>query len=200
MNEPTLIIMTCQEARECVKRINSNMDNIRSLVLDLYERRGWSALGYDNWRECVTAEFEHKERYLYYQLEAAQAEKNICTIVQSHKLPESQLRPLIKLKDNPEKQREAWQRAVETAPAGKVTAAHVYKVVKDMTLDGAKPKERNAVPASQLPSEAMDFATIAISQLERIRNDDPLRKEALTRVTNWINDNYERSKKYERKN
>jgi hypothetical protein len=41
--------------------------------------------------------------------------------------------PLAKLKDDPNKQREAWQRAVETGPDGKVTAAHVYKIVKGMT-------------------------------------------------------------------
>jgi hypothetical protein len=43
---------------------------------------------------------------------------------------EAQARPLAKLKD-PEQQREAWQRAVATA-AGKITAAHVEQVVKEM--------------------------------------------------------------------
>jgi ParB family chromosome partitioning protein len=40
---------------------------------------------------------------------------------------ESQARPLTTLE--PEAQREVWQRAVETAPNGKVTAAHVQTVV-----------------------------------------------------------------------
>lgn len=40
---------------------------------------------------------------------------------------ESQARPLTKLE--PEQQIEAWQEAVETAPNGKVTAAHVERVV-----------------------------------------------------------------------
>ncbi len=39
---------------------------------------------------------------------------------------ERQARPLTRLE--PEKQKEAWTRAVETAPEGKVTAAHVQKV------------------------------------------------------------------------
>lgn len=42
---------------------------------------------------------------------------------------ESQARPLSRL--DPEQQAEAWQTAVETAPNGKVTAAHVESVVKD---------------------------------------------------------------------
>lgn len=44
---------------------------------------------------------------------------------------ERQARPLARLK--PEQQKEAWQKAVDTAPEGKVTAAHVYKIVKGMT-------------------------------------------------------------------
>ncbi|MEI7636016.1 MAG: hypothetical protein WCJ37_01810 [Syntrophus sp. (in: bacteria)] len=85
--------MIHKEARECVDKINANMNNVRALILDLYERDGWTALGYETWRECVTAEFKQNQRYLYYQLEAAQTEKNICTIVQKEQIPEGQLRP-----------------------------------------------------------------------------------------------------------
>lgn len=46
-------------------------------------------------------------------------------------------RPLMAL--NPDQQRTAWQKAVETAPEGKVTAAHVSKVVREMT-EPEKPK------------------------------------------------------------
>jgi hypothetical protein len=91
----------------------------RHLVLELYEREGWSALGYNTWRECVTAEFNSSQAYLYRQLEAAQTEKVISPIGEKE-IPESQLRPLTKLKDNPDQQREAWQHAVESAPEGKV--------------------------------------------------------------------------------
>ena len=133
MNETAIAIrpMIYKEARECVDKINTNMNNVRHLILDLHDRKGWEALGYTNWRDCVTAEFKQNQRYLYYQLEAAQTEKNICTIVQKEPIPEGQLRPLSKLE--PEQQREAWQKAVETAPEGKVTAAHVSKVVKELT-------------------------------------------------------------------
>jgi hypothetical protein len=41
---------------------------------------------------------------------------------------ERQTRPLSKL--TPDQQREAWQEAVETAPEGKITAAHVQEVVE----------------------------------------------------------------------
>jgi|BarGraIncu00222A_1022003.scaffolds.fasta_scaffold48584_1 hypothetical protein len=132
--------MIYKEARECADRICANMNNVRHLVLELYEREGWTALGYESWRECVVAEFKQGENYLYKQLAAAQAEKNICTIVQKDPIPESQLRPLTRLE--PDQQREAWQRAVETAPESGITAAHVKKIVDEMLQENEPEQEQ----------------------------------------------------------
>ena len=181
-NAITVKMMVYQEARQVVDKINADMNNIRSLVLDLYEREGWSALGYASWRECVTAEFKQGQAYLYYQLEAAKIERNISTTVEKEQIPERQLRPLAKLE--PEQQRTAWQKAVETAPEGKVTAAHVSKVVKEIT--GEQPKPEQPKPKPTIPEHAIYFAQIAISQLERIADDDPTRWDALEKVESWI--------------
>jgi len=54
--------------------------------------------------------------------------ENLTTIVVKP-INEAQARPLTKLP--PEQQKEAFQKAVETAPEGKVTAKHVEKVVMD---------------------------------------------------------------------
>jgi len=53
---------------------------------------------------------------------------------QKAEIPESQLRPLTKLRNKPDQQREAWQKVVETAPEGKVTAAHVSDFPKTAQL------------------------------------------------------------------
>jgi hypothetical protein len=53
---------------------------------------------------------------------------------------ERHVRPLVKL--DPDEQRAAWQQVVETAPHGKITAAHVQRVV-----DQRQPR---AVPAAAL--------------------------------------------------
>jgi len=66
----------------------------------------------------------------YYLISASEVEKNLSTMVDKP-ATERQARPLSKLE--PEQQRQAWQKAVETAPEGKVTAAHVARVVKGMT-------------------------------------------------------------------
>jgi hypothetical protein len=60
------------------------------------------------------------------------------------------------------------------------------------TRDGAgrPPKYAPPKPSSPPPkpiSFALDFATMAISQLERIRDDDPKREDAFNEVIKWIN-------------
>lgn len=105
---------------------------------------------------------------------------------------ERQARPLTRLA--PEQQAKVWEMAVETAPNGKVTARHVQSVVRKII--GSKPKEKGGDPVARVApkkiketfavSDAMDFATMAMSQLERIRDDDPRRFEALSWVGTWI--------------
>jgi len=98
---------------------------------------------------------------------------------------ESQCRPLARLE--PEQQREVWKKAVETAPDGKVTAAHVSKIAKEITDVGkASPTPEPPVDPRLLATSAMHYATMAITNLEGIRMDDPKRTEALIRVMKWI--------------
>jgi len=96
---------------------------------------------------------------------------------------ERQARPLTALP--PQQQQQAWKEAVETAPKGKVTAKHVAEVVERRTTP-ATPKQQSHKYQIQQVSDALSFATMAISQLERIRKDDPKREEALNQVESWI--------------
>lgn len=58
---------------------------------------------------------------------AAGVFENVNNCLQPAPANEAQVRPLVQLE--PEQQREAWQQAVDTAPNGKITAAHVQSVV-----------------------------------------------------------------------
>jgi len=128
--------MDAAEARQHVTWIKSALEDARSYLLELYEREGWRALGYDSWRACVQAEFGQSERYLYYQLEAAQTERVLMDgDGDLHKcatpIPESHLRALAPLaKADPEQAREVWREVEQTAPNGKVTAVHVNTVLE----------------------------------------------------------------------
>jgi len=76
--------------------------------------------------------WDFARRTAYQFIDSVKVIDNVRNCAQTEVLPinESQTRPLARLE--PEKQKEAWQRAVETAPNGKVTADHVYKIVKGM--------------------------------------------------------------------
>jgi len=91
-------------------------------------------------------------------------------------IPQSErsIRPLTIIKD-PEEQREIYQKAVETAPEGKVTARHVEETVRQL-------KHTETYPVTY----AMKIAEIAISHLSGIREDDPEKLQALERVEDWI--------------
>jgi len=127
MSTQLAVLMTKDEARACVDRIKVNFGQLRALLLDLYEREGWKALGYESWRECVTVEFQQSQSRVYQLLDAAKVSRNISTIVEkSESIPESQLRPLAGLEA--QEQREVWQKAVETAPRGRITAAQLERL------------------------------------------------------------------------
>jgi hypothetical protein len=138
-------------------------------------------LGYETYEAYVKARWDFSRRNAYYLMDASTVIENVN---QGSQIPaptnERQVRPLTKLP--PEQQPEAWQQAVATAPDGKVTAAHVQRIVKGM-MGEEKPKP---APKPQEPSDAMAFAAIAISQLERIHPKDPKRSEALVKVERWI--------------
>lgn len=83
----------------------------------------------------------------YQLIEAAEVRKNLSTTVDIP-LPtsERQARPLTKL--DPVDQPIAWQRAVETAPNGKVTAAHVEATAKTFLPTNATPLRLQPIPAN----------------------------------------------------
>ena len=77
----------------------------------------------------------------YQFIEAAETVGLLSTMVDTPPSSERQARPLTRLE--PEEQIAAWQEAVETAPNGKVTAAHVAEVVERRS--GATPYNNHAM-------------------------------------------------------
>ena len=142
-------------------------------------------LGYDTFEQYCKERWDMSRPRAYQLIDAVMIKDNLSTMVD---IPERQLRPLARLE--PQQQREAWEMAVETAPDGKVTARHVSRVVSGMLPQTEIKKEQGV--SLQEPSDAMAFAVMAISQLERIHPKDPQREDALERVEKWITKNKRR--------
>jgi len=93
---------------------------------------------FDTFEDYCQGRWGIARNYANKMIAAAGIIRNLGTIVPTDASPivgilpvnEAQTRPLALLE--PEQQREAWQRAVESAPNGKVTGAHVARVVEDM--------------------------------------------------------------------
>lgn len=79
----------------------------------------------------------------YQLIDAAKVKDNLLSTSVDLPATESQTRPLYSLP--PDQQASAWQKAVETAPDGKVTAAHVQKVVREMRVRAPTPEPKKPV-------------------------------------------------------
>lgn len=154
----------------------------------------------------------------YQLIKAAGVQDNLSTIVDKP-INEAQIRPLTRL-SSPERQAQAYRRAVQTAPEGVMTAAHVNKVVEEMKEESKKERTRNhdnenvsstkstGPVTSQfevvtddgprnnknVSSTAIDLANAAIAQLGHIHDDDPRMEEALSLVEKWISDRRRKDK------
>jgi hypothetical protein len=182
--------LTRTEARSLVERIRSHINNARALVLELYEKEGWKALGYNSWRECVVAEFDQSQAHLYRLLKAAEVERNIspigengkCTIVQNAEpICEAVLRPLASLE--PEQQREVWASATAIDP--NPTAAQVEKAVESIrSKQGARsrvsPQDLARIEAEERERQQRERATILFYQCVLLFDPCAMGVEALT--------------------
>lgn len=127
----TDVMLSAEEARQIVKNINGRFEQSRKDLIELHDREGWRALGYDNWRDCVQAEFQQSAAYLYRQLAAAKIEQLIESPI--GEIPESHLRPLVQAKINTQETiKRALSRADALAGDQPRTAKHIEQAAKEI--------------------------------------------------------------------
>lgn len=100
---------------------------------------------------------------------------------------ESQARPLTALE--PEEQREAWTAAVE-ASGGNPTGRQVEAAVDEIKTAREQAAEPEGKPVPRyVPADGLQYAEMAILNLEKIQANDTQRQVAFARVTKWITKN-----------
>ena len=95
-------------------------------------------LGFETFEAYCKEKWDINSAHAYRLIDSAMVIETVSPMGDRVPENERQTRPLARLE--PEQQREAWQKAVETAPEGRVTAAHVSKVVFGMSNDIRKEK------------------------------------------------------------
>lgn len=132
--------MTEGEARLYLQHINEASKSLMLQVATFKRKRGYVALGYKNLVECIKAECpvfaEYAPRTIYQLADAGEVLENISETAQiaQFAVSESQLRPIAQANLRPTEQAEVWHLAVQSAPGGKLTAAHMGATVEAYRL------------------------------------------------------------------
>jgi len=133
MNDLIQMEMTLEEARETDRLIKRHINTTRYLLLDMRDRKGWQALGYESFKEYGEKELGYQENYIYKLVNAAEISLQIgfdpdCTMVQPS---ERQLRPLTQVLE--EERKAIWDEAMRKAEeeGAKLTAKRVEDAVAE---------------------------------------------------------------------
>lgn len=103
--------------------------DVGNALLEIRESRLYRA-EFRTFEDYCQEKWGMDRNYANKQIRAAETVGNLGTIVPIIPVTESQARPLTSLP--PQEQAAAWKQAVETAPEGKITAAHVQAVVDEI--------------------------------------------------------------------
>lgn len=158
-NAQLVAVMTEAEAVAAEHEIITTGNRLRALLVEFYERRGWAALGYPSWRGWAAARLGRAESTAYQELVAGQIEKQISAIAEIGALPESHLRPLAPLRDDPAALRETWARANDIAEerGEQRTARHVAEAVQERAAPPAPAAAPIAEPFTPEPQVVTRF-------------------------------------------
>ena len=131
------VIQDTQELERLEGIITKNLQSFYEVGRALMEIRDKNyyhdVLGFETFEAYCKEKWDFNSSRARQLIAATETCDNIKTVTIVTPSNEGQARPLARLE--PEQQREAWQKAVETAPEGKVTAAHVSRVVSDMSQE-----------------------------------------------------------------
>lgn len=103
--------------------------DVGNALLEIRDSRLYKA-HYTTFEDYCRERWQLTRRHSNRLVAAAAAVANLGPIGPKAPINEAQARPLTRFNDQPDVQRQVWQTAVETAPNGKVTAAHITAVAE----------------------------------------------------------------------
>lgn len=173
MNDLIQLEMTLDEARETDRLIKRHINTTRYLLLDMRDRKGWKALGYESFKEYGKQSLGYEKDYLYKLADAGEISLQIgyspeSTIVDSQP-KESQLRPL---KAVPDDERKAiWEEATRKAEAegAKLTAQRIEEAVAEWKQRNQEWAEQSNKQRKQI-SELTDLFTQQRNTIHGLEN------------------------------
>ncbi len=173
----SVLPMTNEQAKQAIEEINTNINRIRVLLVELELRQGYLILGFSNMSQLMNSSLFVKARSsLQKELLAGRIEKDYLN-VPIGTLPENHFRPLSKIK--PEYYKCAYDLALGRAGNRPVTEKDVSAVVSNMLLENKNAAKRGIVEqlkekplflASNYCKEGEVFFLQCLTQQERKYN------------------------------
>jgi hypothetical protein len=176
------------ERLETVIRVNIGaFYDVGLALMEIRDKRLYKdVLGFETFEAYCKARWDFSRQRAYQLIESVTVKNNLSTGVDIQ-LTEYQIRPLARLE--PEQQREAWAKAVETAPDGKITAAHVSKVVNQITRNIIQGKEKAVLKKARVIEKidpefekSWDGLFVAIKNLKALKWKGMTRECAIRQV------------------
>ncbi len=144
-NEAALLDMTFEEAQAKHNELKSLYGAMRLLLLEMRDRKGWKALGFESWEQYGELEWGFTRQHLN-RLATSAYIQNLVEPIGSE-IPESQLRPLTSVPD--EAKIEIWQQV--KSEHEKITGKVVQEAVDDW-------KEKNVITTDDVLCEKKSVA------------------------------------------
>lgn len=177
MNEAIQAVeMTRDEAERSNLAIKAGILSIRALLLDMRDRKGWKALGYESFDAYGRDELGYEKSHLYRLAETAEIERSIGFSPIGEKAKESQLRPLAPLSN--EERQKVWEEATARAEeeSRKLTAKIVQEAVENLKKEKDLANQRldswrsQAVSEKKAREDAEASAKLRANELAKLKN------------------------------
>lgn len=147
----TLPDMTFDEAQAKHNELKSLHRAMRLLLLEMRDRKGWLALGFESWEQYGELEWGFTRQHLN-RLATSAYIQNLVEPIGSE-IPESQLRPLTSVPDDAKIQ--IWQQV--KSEHEKITAKTVQDAVDDWKAKNEIIKPKNQAPQFQDSEKTTEF-------------------------------------------
>ena len=144
------------ELAELEDIINTNLSaffEIGKALITIRDKKLYQ-LTHDTFEDYCRDKWDFRKSHAYRLIESAKTIENLSPIGD---IPtnEAQVRPLTKL--DPDHQKQAWSEALRTAPAGKVTASLVQKVVKKMVPESERKQQKATIIIEPVEEASPEF-------------------------------------------
>ncbi len=166
--------MTVEEATAKHNELKSLHGVMRSMLLEIRDRKGWKALGYESWEQYGEKEWDYSRQHLHRLADAAKVQL-IVSPIGDKQIPETHLRPLSQVPDDIKKQ--IWEQVNEEHEV--ITAKKVEDAVAKFKTDLELEKQRvqdwrkqDKEKRDEIQSLEIQLSNMREAKLEVVYTDD----------------------------